>query len=349
MIEIDGSVKSGSGTLLRYAVSLATLLGEELHIWNIRAAREKPGLRHQHRQAILACCEVSQGSVEGATLGSMEVWYKPGKKVEGGDYRWDIGTGGSTTMLAMTLLPVACFATSPSTFNMSGGLFQDFAPSAYHMKQVLFAFLGGMGVHAELEIKRPGYAERGGGTIEVRVNPADGAIKAIKADKRTAISDIRGVAICSHLRESKVSERMARECEHLLKRSGYNAKIETVYNDTATHPGAALAIWVEGAYCYLGSDMAGKRGRRAEDIGRRVAGSLIEDINSGATVDRFLGDQVVIYAALAEGVTEYLIPRLTDHIEANLWLVERVLGKFGAQAEATGNRVRIKGIGYLGR
>jgi RNA 3'-terminal phosphate cyclase (ATP) len=349
MIEIDGSVKSGSGTLLRCAVSLATLFGEELHMRNIRAAREKPGLRHQHRQAILACCEVSQGSVEGAALGSMEVWYKPGKRVEGGDYHWDIGTGGSTTMLAMTLLPVACFATSPSTFVISGGLFQDFAPSAYHMKHVFFAFLSGMGIHAELEIKRPGYAEQGGGIIEVRVSPVDGAIKAIKADKRTAISSICGVAICSHLSESKVSERMARECERLLKRSGYSAKIEVVYDDAATHPGAALAIWVEGTGCYLGSDMAGKKGRRAENIGRQVASNLIEDINSGATVDRFLGDQVVLYAALAEGVTEYLIPHMTDHIEANLWLVEQVLGKFGAQAEVTGNRVRVKGIGYLRR
>jgi RNA 3'-terminal phosphate cyclase len=38
MIEIDGSVKSGSGTLLRYGVSLATLLAEELRMCNIRVA-----------------------------------------------------------------------------------------------------------------------------------------------------------------------------------------------------------------------------------------------------------------------------------------------------------------------
>jgi len=345
MIEVDGAAKSGSGTLLRYAVSLATLLGEELHMWNIRAAREKPGLRHQHRQAVLACCDVSQGSAEGAALGSMEIWYTPGKAMEGGSYSWDIGTGGSTTMLAMTLLPVACFAAKPSSFTISGGLFQDFAPSAYHMKYVFFPFLRKMGIDADVEIRRPGYAEQGGGIIEVKVMPVD-KIKAVRVTKPASVSLVKGIALCSHLKQAEVSDRMAQECERALKRAGYRVSIETVYDSTATHPGAALAVWVDSEDCHIGSDMAGRRGRRAETIGRQVANNLIEDIASGATVDRFLADQVILYAALAEGVTEYLIPRLTDHVDANLWLVGAVLGKFGAETELQGQRVRIKGIGY---
>ena len=45
MIYVDGSRKSGSGTILRFTAGLATLLGEELHLTNIRAGREKPGHR----------------------------------------------------------------------------------------------------------------------------------------------------------------------------------------------------------------------------------------------------------------------------------------------------------------
>jgi RNA 3'-terminal phosphate cyclase (ATP) len=54
MIQIDGAAKSGSGTILRLAVALSTLLGEELHLWNVRARRDKPGLRPQHLQVVLA-------------------------------------------------------------------------------------------------------------------------------------------------------------------------------------------------------------------------------------------------------------------------------------------------------
>lgn len=349
MIEVDGSAKSGSGTLLRYSVSLATLLGEDLHMWNIRAGRDKPGLRPQHRQSVLACCDISDAIVQGAEANSMEIYYKPGKVIRGGYYRWDIGTGGSTTMLAMTLLPIACFATESSTFEISGGLFQDFAPSAYHMKYVLFATLRKMGINADLEVKRPGYAEQGGGIIKVLVKPVSGKIEYVKLLNPGKVKQINGIAICSHLRHIQVSDRMAEECCRTLRRQNYNAKIEVIYDTTASHEGAALAIWAETDTCIFGSDRAGKKGRRAESIGNYVANNLIQDINSGATVDRFLADQLIIYAALADGVTEYIIPQVTDHVEANLWLVEHILGKFGAETEINGNRLRIKGVGYACR
>ena len=41
MIEIDGAQKSGSGTIVRDAVSLSVLVGQELHVTNIRAKRDK--------------------------------------------------------------------------------------------------------------------------------------------------------------------------------------------------------------------------------------------------------------------------------------------------------------------
>jgi RNA 3'-terminal phosphate cyclase (ATP) len=64
---------------------------------------------------------------------------------------------------------------------------------------------------------------------------------------------------------------------------------------------------------------------------------------TGATVDRYLADQIIPYAALAEGISSYCIPSMTDHIESRLWLVEEILG---AKTEIKGNLVKIKGIGY---
>ncbi len=64
---------------------------------------------------------------------------------------------------------------------------------------------------------------------------------------------------------------------------------------------------------------------------------------AGATVDRYLADQLIFYAALADGVSQYRIPRLTEHVETNLWLVESILG---AKTEVNKNLVKIQGIGY---
>ena len=344
MIYVDGAQKSGSGTIVRFAVGLATLLGDELHLTNIRAKREKPGLRPQHLKAMQALRQICQGSLEGGEVGSSEIRFKPGGKLKGGNYEWDIGTAGSTTLLAMTLLPAACFATGAMSFKISGGLFQDFAPSAYHMQYVLFPVLEKMGINARLNIIRPGYVPRGGGIIEVRVEPVMGKIKPMRLVSQGDVIEIQGVALSSHLKERKVSERMVEKCNEVLKSNGYSAQIEITYDNLALQRGAALTIYAKtSSGCIIGADRAGELRRTSEEIGRYVAHSLLEDLATGATADRYLADQLIFYAALGDGVSEYRIPRLTEHVETNLWLVESILG---AKSEVNGNLVKIQGIGY---
>ncbi|PIU23414.1 MAG: RNA 3'-phosphate cyclase [Chloroflexi bacterium CG_4_9_14_3_um_filter_45_9] len=351
MITIDGGAKSGSGTIVRYSVALASLLGKEIKIQNIRAKRDKPGLRAQHLKVIQACQKMCRGVVSNAVVGSKEITYIPKERFKGGEYSWDIGTAGSTTMMAQTLLPLACFAPKPSRFRLEGGLFQDFAPSAYHMKFVLLPLLKQMGIQAKLEIIRPGYVPRGAGIIEIEVEPV-GKLKPLGLTEQGEILSIKGIALSSHLREKRVSQRMAVECQKVLSSyvltlnliQGIQAEIEEIYDETSLQEGAALAIYAEtSSGGRIGSDKAGRPGRSSESIGRYVAQSFIEDIKSGAPVDRYIADQLILYAGLAEGTTRYLIPRITEHVETNLWLIEEFLG---ARTKIMGNLLEIEGIGF---
>ena len=343
---IDGSERSGSGTVLRHALVLATLFGEDVRITRIRAKRDKPGLRPQHLATVKACAELSRARVDGAHTGSSELVFRPGSKIAGGEYRWDIGTAGSTTMLAQALLPVAAFADAPTIFEVSGGVFQDFAPSPYHMRHVLFPILRKMGIEADLEIVRPGYVPAGNGLIRVTVEPLEGTASSLSMPEQGKASIVSGIAISSHLTEHRVSERMAEECKKALSERSLSVSIDITNDRGASQAGAGLAVWTEtSAGCRLGSDQAGKRGGSSESIGRYVAESLLEDLDSGSTVDRFLADQLIIYAGLAKGLTEFVIPSLTDHVDSNLWLIE----EFGARTRLDGRRLWIEGMGYGGR
>ena len=344
MIEINGSLYSGSGTLLRYAVALATLLGEPLHMTRIRAKREKPGLRFQHLQAVRACCSFSGGQLEGAELGSSEIFYRPGKALKDGDFRWDIGTAGSTTMLAFTLIPLALFAKRPCRFSIMGGLFQDFAPSAFHMREVLIPSLRKMGAEVRLEMIRPGYVPKGEGHLRLEVKPLSEALKPLFMNKQGNVKEIWGVSLASHLEKEKVAERMASHCQRLLGEHGYPTRVEVLTDKTAHQRGAALFLRADtDTGCLLGADQAGKPGRRSEAIAEFVVTSLLEDLRTKATTDRHLADQLILFAALARGTSQYLIPRITDHVEANLWLVEKILG---AKIELRGNDLRVEGVGF---
>lgn len=352
MIEIDGSQKSGSGTIVRDVVPFSILVGKELRLKNIRVKRDKPGLRPQHLRAIEASAQICQGQVEGAAIGSKAIGFKPGKVISGGEFNWDIGTAGSTTMLALSIVPLALFANVPSSYKITGGLFQDFAPSVYHLKYVLFPILKGMGINLDLEIIQPGYVPQGKGQIKVSVMPLEKKLNPVTLVGQGKLIEINGISLSSLLKAREVSERMAKECRRKLKAKGYDPKIEVFY-DTKEKPaykrasiqaGASLATWARtDTGCLIGSDMAGARGRPAEFIGKQVAKNLIEDLESKATVDRHLADQLIPFAALAEGWSAYIIPKMTEHIEARLWLVKKILG---AKAEVKNNLVQIRGIGY---
>ena len=345
MIELDGATKSGSGTILRYAVSLASLLGEKLHLVNIRAKRDKPGLRPQHLTALLACCEMSGGRVEGAQVGSGEIFYYPGSsKISRRDFSWNIGTAGSTTMLAFSILPLAVFSRQLHSFTICGGLFQDFAPSAYHLQHVLLPLLARMGVKAELRILQPGYVPQGEGKIELVTSPLDHPLCGLSLPTQGEIERVWGISLSSHLEEQKVSQRMADTCRKLLQESGLEARIEIINDTKAAQKGAALfAVASTRSGCLLGADMAGKPGRRSEWIAAQVAHMLLEDLHSGASVDRHLADQLILFASLARGTTEYLIPHMTPHVETNLWLVNKILG---AKTSQDGRLIRIEGISF---
>ncbi len=344
MIEIDGSLYSGSGTLLRHAVALATLLGKPLHMTRIRAKREKPGLRPQHLQVVRACSRLSDGKAEGAGVGSQEIFYKPGKQLRYGDLEFHIGTAGSTTMLAFTLIPLAMFAGSPSRLFLTGGLFQDFAPSAFHLQNVLVPLLRKMGTDVQVEMHRPGYVPKGQGKLGLEISPLKEPLKPLRMMEQGATRSVQGISLASHLENEQVGKRMADQCALLLAPKGYRPQIKTIDDQTAIQKGAALALWAETETgCIIGADQAGAPGRRSEAIARFVVSSLLEDLATQATTDRHLADQLILFAALAKGTTQYLIPRMSEHIRSNLWLVDEILG---VKSDLNGNLLTIRGIGF---
>jgi RNA 3'-terminal phosphate cyclase (ATP) len=342
MLRIDGAEQSGSGTIVRHAVAFSALLGRPIHVVNARARRRRPGLRPQHVAAVRACAELCGAETSGLTVGAREFRFSPGGAPRGGRFRWDIGSAGSTTMLALGVLPLACRAREPLRARVAGGVFQDFSPSPHHLAHVLAPLLACMGARVELRVLRAGYVPGGAGEIELRVEPAREPLLPLALPEQGAIREVRGVAFASHLDERRVPERMARACEERLAARGLACRIERVSDSLAAQPGASLAVWAASdTGGLLGADRAGAPRRSSEAIGRTVAEHLLADLATGASVDRHAADQLVLFAALASGASCYRAPRETEHLDTNLWLAER----FGAKAGREGLCVRIQGLG----
>lgn len=343
-IELDGGHGSGSGTLVRFAVAFAALLGRPLRMVRARARRAKPGLRPQHVAAVQAAAALCDGRVEGVTVGAQRFEFVPGPGLRGGEWSWDIGTAGSATMLALGLLPIVSLVPEPCRVWIRGGTCQDFAPSLHHLQHVLLPLLARMGARLELRLLRPGYLPRGEGLIELRSEPARDALAPLCLGAAGSPGTVHGIALSSHLEERSVSARMAQACAERLRTAGLDCEIGTILDREAASAGASLAAWARtAAGCLLGADRAGAPRRSAESIGRFVAESLLGDLASGASVDRHACDQLVPFAALAAGTSRWLAPRPTEHLETNLWLAER----FGARAALHGTEVTVTGMGIV--
>jgi len=344
MLTIDGSRYSGSGTIVRQAVAFSALTGRSVHVVNARAKRDKPGLRPQHIRVVEAIAELVNGRAEGLGPGSQEFTFRPGPIKTGRHYYWEIGSAGSTTMLSLGILPVLAFATSPITVELHGGLFQDFAPSVFHLQHVLLPMLRVMGLRAHAEIGRPGYVPRGEGILRLAVEPLTESLKPTVKEAAGPVTRLWGIALSSHLEERKVSQRMADTARDLLAKAGYEVEIEVCNDTESLQRGAALALFAdrEGA-SRLGADQAGALRRSAESIGKHVANQLLDDLKSGATLDRFVADQIIPFAALASGESRFIIPMVTDHVLTSAWLAETFLD---AHVRIDGPRLVIQGIAF---
>lgn len=344
MLEIDGSQYSGSGTIVRQAVAFAALTGTAIHIFNVRVKRPNPGLRRQHAQAVEAIRQLVNGTAEGAVVGAREFVFCPDTPTIIRNFTWDIGTAGSTTALALAVLPVLAFDSSPASIELRGGLFQDFAPSLYHLEHVLLPLLRRMGVEARVRMQRPGYVPTGQGTWHLTATPTRSALRPLRMETSGRVEKIWGIALSSRLREQFVSDRMAESAKLALGTAGYHADIQVLYDESALQAGACLAVFADlSSDARIGADRAGAPGRRSENIGKYVARQLLEDLRTGATIDRYASDQIIPWAALAAGESRFRIPRVSEHVESNAWLSREFLG---ADVRAEGHELVVKGVGF---
>ncbi|CDG64865.1 MAG: hypothetical protein PWQ15_538 [Methanobacterium sp.] len=316
MIEIDGSYGEGGGAILRVATALAVVTGKPLSIENIRSKRTKPGLMPQHLNAVQALAKLSQAKVTGLELGSTQITFQPGP-MQGGKLEVDVKTAGSVSLILQALMIPSFFADSPLEITITGGTDVKWAPPFDYLQHVTLPVLKSMGLKLKLELIQRGYYPRGGGIVRAKIKGKQ-QLKPVKFQD-LEIECIRGISHSSHL-PRHVAERQARSAQEKLSSAGYPVEIEIKDDNQAFGPGSALVLWTEAKNRDLpsiGASALGKPGKRAEIVGREAACDLLQTMESGASLDRYTGDQIIPYLALA-GSSTVTVSQLTPHTLTNI-------------------------------
>jgi RNA 3'-terminal phosphate cyclase (ATP) len=338
MIEIDGSYGEGGGQILRTALSLSCLFKKPFRIFNIRKGRKKPGLMPQHLTAVRAAQLISGAEIKGDHTGSTEFTFLP-RKVKCGDFFFDIGTAGSTSLVLQTLIPSLIFLNNPphppllkggeggfeqqkTTVTLKGGTHVPFSPSYDYLREVFTFFLEKIGIKIKLTVESYGFYPKGGGKVRAEIYPTE-EIKPLKITERGNILSLHGYSGVGNLPFS-IAERQK------------NAVLETIYShiDEFTFPvniktlnvitpgqGTFLFLKSESENSVAGFTSLGERGKRAEIVGEEAAVEFLRYYFKGDAIDPHMADQIVLYLSLSGEESVFTTSCITQHLMTNLWAI----------------------------
>lgn len=321
MLEIDGMMGEGGGQVLRSTLSLALLTGQPVHLTRIRAGRDKPGLAYQHRMAVEAAARVSGARVEGNRIGSQELYFSPGAVVPG-EYHFDIGTAGATSLVLQTVLLPLALAAGGSRLQVTGGTHVPWSPCFHYLDWHWREMLARLGVRCELELLRAGFYPRGGGEVCARLPGGDrpGGLELVA---RGRLLRVRGLSAVANL-AGEIGERQRGRALHGLRGLGCETAIELAQLP-AWSPGTLLVLLAEFEHSQACFFALGAPGKRAERVADEAVADLRAFLETDGAVDRWLADQLLLPLACAGQPSALRTSEVTSHLLTNADVIRRFL------------------------
>jgi RNA 3'-terminal phosphate cyclase (ATP) len=348
MIEIDGSHGEGGGQIVRTALGLSCLFRKSFRIFNIRKKRKKPGLMPQHLTCLRAAQRITGAEVSGAYADSTEFVFSPGK-IQSGNFFFDVGTAGSTSLVLQTILPALLFSGQQTTVTITGGTHVPFSPSFHYLSGVFSRFLDLIGIRILLSLESYGFYPEGGGRIRAEVLPAEKVIP-LRKPERGRFLGFSGYSGVGNLPITIAERQRNSFLDRIAPQTSEQKRFERIELVEADTPGKGSFLDVMAGFEHsdAGFTALGARGKRAETVGEEAASEFIRFYSADAALDSHMADQIVLYLSLISDESYFTTAAITSHLTTNLWAVGLFHVIHYSLDEKNGaGIVRIRGTDYI--
>lgn len=318
MLTIDGSFGEGGGQILRTALALSLVTGRPIRMERIRAGRKKPGLQRQHLTAVRAAAEISQAEVHGAALGSQRLTFVP-REIRPGQYRFNTGGAGSTTLVLQTILPALWTAEGSSELMLEGGTHNPWAPPADFLRKSFLPLVNRMGPRIEVDLQRHGFYPAGGGLLTVSIEPSR-LLQRLDVLERGQVIGRRVWAVVGQLPVS-IAER---EVRTILGELAWPEECGVAESVPSSGPGNAVTVEIQCEHVTEVCTGFGQKGVPAETVARGVAEEARRYLAAGAPVGEHLADQLLLPMALAGGGS-FRTAAPSPHTRTNIDVIRQFL------------------------
>ena len=316
-LQIDGSMSEGGGQILRSALSLSLITGKAFQIGNIRANRDNPGLQRQHIAAVEAATAIGQAEVDGSVRGSQVLQFHP-KQITPGDYHFNVGTAGSTTLVLQTVLPALLRASGSSALLLEGGTHNPMAPPFEFLDKAFLPLIRAMGPKVNAKLDRHGFYPTGGGKIRVLIDPVS-KLRQLELLTRGDVR-LRATAVVANL-PRLIAERELKVLKRELDLDSSDLDLEEIRTPA---PGNVALVSVESEHVTEIFANFGAKEIRSETVASRLVEQVKRYLEAEVPVGEHLADQLLLPMALGGGGTFVTMP-LTMHSLTNIEVLKMFL------------------------
>ena len=315
-ITIDGSQGEGGGQILRTSLALSAAYGKPFEMLNIRVKRDKPGLKRQHLTCVRAVAQICSAQVEGDEVGSMRLLFKPGA-IKGGTYQFDIGTAGSVTLVAQTVIPVLLRADTPSTVTITGGTHVSFAPIWEFFSETYLPELRRMGAHVEAELEQCGFYPAAGGVVKLRVWPYDESKCPACYDLTDLGAYLGGTVegVVSHIPRSIAEAEVG-----IVGNQMRDLALERIVREVdAFGPGNYCCTRLRYERATIVISAIGTYGKSRKSVANEVVRQIRDFVKSGKACEKHLADQLLVPLHLFIGTELEWSHGWQDYLDVAAW------------------------------
>jgi hypothetical protein len=186
--------------------------------------------------------------------GSEEIEFAPGP-VRFGDYFFDIGTAGATSLVLQTLLLPLALAPGTSSVTIRGGTHVPWSPCFHYLYWQWRPFLARIGVPFDLTMTMAGFYPRGGGELQAQI-PGETRPTPLRLTERGPLRTVRGLSAVANL-PREIAERQRRQALRRLRNLLPEVEPQVVVEELpAASRGTVLLLLAECAAVHAASPSA---------------------------------------------------------------------------------------------
>lgn len=321
---IDGAHGEGGGALLRTALVMSALTQQALRIDNVRAGTRYPNLDAEDLTLINALAKCCKADVIGGELGAQNLTFIPTTRAQGLNgriecVRTDSGRGPNALVVLTSLLPVLAKTGVYSSVVSEGETYGFNSLSYDYFANVTVEVLKKVGLYTIPDLLRPGFGRESEGEVHLDIEPS--SLQGIEWHDRGSLRKISATVATANL-PRVVADRALAHIKNMGSNSGMAIDAEHIEFDSR-QPGAHVSVWARYERGMGGGVAMGSRNVRAETLAQSAFEQAFEWMSTGATMDSFLADQLLLPLVLADTPSVFTVPKLTQRLLTSIWVVKQ--------------------------